>query len=381
MGKVTKFHNTDSATRSLSVNGASTDPTLVVGQEDCQIFVAQIVKFPGITRYLRGHSSSVEAVSLSPDGRTLWSGAADGEVRLWPLDGGHPATRQVLQEFHLTTPVLSSSGRRIAVVTPAQALEVRDFADGMVTHSFSFSDDLTDVPLCFTADERSLALVTRGNVLRLVGLEGESWELVLDEGLGALELALSGDGVLLAVSGKRQVVLVDVPRRIVIGSLPHPDMVAGIVFRGQRELITSGHDGAIRIWDAAAGRLLRTLPFGARNLWQVRLSSDGRRLAVRGFRQVVVMDLETGTVVANLPQTSERGDVAFLAGGRTLVTLDDHTERLWNTATWEFVGGFSQIEKVAVSADGYQMVNLSIDRLVLLDATPSKKGELLRGQE
>jgi WD40 repeat protein len=37
---------------------------------------------------MKGHTSAVTSVSLSPDGRTLASGSADRTIRLWDVNSG-----------------------------------------------------------------------------------------------------------------------------------------------------------------------------------------------------------------------------------------------------------------------------------------------------
>ncbi len=60
---------------------------LIVGTQDSRIIVLDVGGLQQ-TILLRGHRSRVRALALTPDGRTLLSGADDGTLRLWDLRSG-----------------------------------------------------------------------------------------------------------------------------------------------------------------------------------------------------------------------------------------------------------------------------------------------------
>ncbi len=369
-------HRIDWTIRSMSMGGVPGDPVLALGQADGWIFLERRLVTVGRERTLRGHNSSVEAVAVPRDAATLWSGSSDGEVRLWRLEYSQGAIREIPRELPACTPAISHSGRRVAMVKSDNVVELFDFEDLRVVRRFPVAED--DVgQLCFAPDERRLAYIERGTTLRMFEVEGTSWELRLEEGSGVSCVAFSSDGHLLAVARKDEVVLVDIAARSIVRRLPHPDWAHAVVFRGQRELISSGEDGAIRIWDPATAKLLRTIQPEAKELWQMSLAPDGRLLAVRGYRQVVVVDLESSNIVASLPQRGERGNVLFLASGRTLLTDSGVANelQLWNALTWQEVGRLVGTSCVAASANGNRLVQVLPARsaLLLLDATPSEK--------
>lgn len=81
----------------------SNGPKLITGSRDHEIRIHN-AKDLKLERTLSGHSDWVQALAVSPDGKTLASGGHDGEVILWNLEDG-----KILQRF------IASPGHRPSV--------------------------------------------------------------------------------------------------------------------------------------------------------------------------------------------------------------------------------------------------------------------------
>jgi WD40 repeat protein len=105
-----------------------------------------------------------------------------------------------------------------------------------------------------------------------------------------------------------------------------------------RELITSGDDGMVRVWEAASGKLLHTrrLPYGAAEPgW---LSPDGNLHAVWHAGALEVWDLRSAERTRKLQLTDvpELSALAFSANSKLIATADntprEHRIRVWDVA-------------------------------------------------
>src|SRR5204863_114636 len=79
-----------------------------------------------------------------------------------------------------------------------------------------------------------------------------------------------------------------------------------------RELVSSGGDGAVRVWNAESGELLRTIPHGAAII-AIAVSPDGTKVASAGDdKSVRVFGLDDGALLSTFPSAgAEVGSIAF----------------------------------------------------------------------
>jgi WD40 repeat protein len=76
----------------------------------------------------------------------------------------------------------------------------------------------------------------------------------------------------------------DVRERRELAMFGQTDYVQRIVFSPDgKRLITGGHDGSVKIWDAATGQQLMTLCKYKDQVTSMTFSTDGARLATCGY--------------------------------------------------------------------------------------------------
>jgi WD40 repeat protein/serine/threonine protein kinase len=207
--------------------------------------------------------------------------------------------------------------------------------------------------LAFDADSRLLAVPSSDNSTKVFDASSgrKVWNLRGDEGGDGCvrSVAFSPNGRLLAAgSDDRSVKIYDTTTGEVKCTCLHNGPVKGVAFNTDGSRLASASCGTnppweVRIWDAATGELIHTLPGQA------------------------------------VPNPSNRGipdphivHLAFSANGRWLaagsVDNTDHTVKVWNVATGKEVyillGHTDWIVNVAFALDGRQLVSLGRDRRV-----------------
>ncbi|HYE19759.1 MAG TPA: FecR domain-containing protein [Tepidisphaeraceae bacterium] len=299
-------------------------------------------------RYAFDKRVSVEALALSPDGRTLALGRNSGAARagetrvieLYELSAGEPRLAAVLPTGRPPTRSLAFSpdGARLAAGYRDSYADVWDVAAGRVVRTWEVNE-FQPTSLAFSRGGEWLAAsLDRPNG---VPLGGRVWSTTTGAAAPAPPheaklrpvLAIPGGDALLAGERSGRLVLWDpatgAPRGDYDG-LPKP---TGLAASADGRTIAVAGDDRVVVLDAATGGVRQVLAEPGRRFRPVALSPDGRLVAAgAGDGTVTLWQVADGAPVATLrADTGGVRWVAFTPDGRTLVTgAFARPPRLWD---------------------------------------------------
>jgi RNA polymerase sigma factor (sigma-70 family) len=377
---------------------------------------------------------------FAPNGKTLAASLNDGRVRLY--DAG---TGKRLHTF-------AEGAVRRAEAPSNQQLSVMPLGDA------DYSPDAP--PLAFSPDGKTLAVVSANNTVRLwdpatgkplpsppghsgavadlaVSVDGKAvitsgtdgtlrrWERVTGKELsrvsvpeGAKVAALSPTGRLLAYADETTARIWDVAARkeSVKIELPQDDKGSGLVsllkFSPDEKVLAIGDwSGAVRLWDAAAGKALRTLDVAEKGggpsemlLSVLEFSRDGTTLlTVRMANPVVPLgqakapkapeaaqelksyiclwDTATGRVVRRWGAKGVFLSAALTPDGHAVVTAAADGVTVWEVATGRERFRTNRGAVVSCSPDGRVLAAAGGTTVRLLDLHTGKEFAQLKGHE
>jgi WD40 repeat protein len=156
----------------------------------------------------------------------------------------------------------------------------------------------------------------------------------------------------------------------------HKDTIGSLLVSPDGALLAStGTDSTyfrteVRIWDAAAGRLLYTLPMEA-SVRGMAFSPDGAWLAIASGGQLQLVDLSRGSISSPSPDYAE--NVAFLVDG-TLVVAGAENTLFLDPKDGSLLGTSPVLWWQAAAPDGATLLADGGDGLALVE---SRSGEVL----
>jgi WD40 repeat protein/serine/threonine protein kinase len=308
---------------------------------------------------LRGHSSFVYSVLLSPDGATIYSAGWDGFVgqsgslRFWDAATGDLIAATGAADAYIVAAGLSPDGSRLAVSVRAanetfNRIDILDTATGTAVASVG---ELGEKPSGRGVD--SLAFDPAGQNVFCVNYHNRVAYLV-DARTGAvrksrqmsgggpmgLRVAWSPDGATVAVGYGDEgggVEILDPQTMETVRRWPHGHrrFLTSVAFSpDSRRLLTTSDDQIVRVWDVATGTRLHDLVGHGNIVFCAAYSPDGKRIASGGRDDNVrIWDAETFELVARLGGHEDYiYSLAWRADSQQLVSgSGDHTVRIWDT--------------------------------------------------
>lgn len=390
-----------------------------------EIIFWDVETFQPIGQPLLGHTSSVDSVAFSPDGKILASGS-EADIILWDADTHKPIglplvftdiygnssiafspDGKILAAGHWfsitlwnveTQQVIGQplSGHRDLLSSVAFAPDGKMLASGSVDRTIILWDLETGQPIgkplsghsggvnsvSFSPDGKALASGSDDNTVILWDLEtqqplGQSIKGHSDTVNG---VAFSPDGMTLAsASNDQTIILWDMKTRQPIGQplTGHHDAVTSVAFSPDGKTLASGsNDSTIILWDVETGQPSGHPLAGHTDIVKsIAFSPDGRMLASGSDDGTIILwNAETHLQIGQplIGHSSVVNSVAFSPDGKTLASGSwDDTIILWNVETHlpigqPLTGHTDFINSVAFSPDGKMLASGSWDFTIIL---------------
>ncbi|HWO25377.1 MAG TPA: AAA family ATPase [Kofleriaceae bacterium] len=284
---------------------------------------------PALERNLVGHTASVNACAVTPDGRRVVSASADTTLKVWDLETGQAvATLQGHTDLVLACAV-TPDGRRVVSASADTTLKVWDLETGQAVATLQ-GHAHSGRACAVTPNGRCVVSTADDMTLKV-------WDLETGQAIATLQ--------------------------------GHVDFVrACAVTPDGRRVVSASHDTTLKVWDLETGQAVATLQGHGTIVNACAVTPDGRRVVSASHgRPLTVWDLETGQAVATLQgHTDSVFACAVTPDGRRVVSAShDTTLKVWDLAAGQAVAtrqGHAQPVKVyAVAPDGRRVVAASSD--------------------
>ncbi|MEP0884824.1 WD40 repeat domain-containing protein [Microcoleus sp. FACHB-SPT15] len=287
-----------------------------------------------LLRTLEGHTGSVFAVAINPNGEQAVSASADCTLKVWDLNNGK--TLQTLKGH--TGGVLG---------------------------------------LAITPDEQHVISASADRTLQVWDLESGKTLQTLKGHTGAVwAVAITPNGQqVVSASDDRTLKIWDLESGTVVRTLEgHSDVVRAVAITqdGQR-LVSASDDSTLKVWDSESGAILHTLNGHTKRVFAVAVANtpNGKRvISASADHTLRVWDLESGTALHTLEGHSDwvRG-IAVLPGEQRVVSVsDDKTLKVWDLesgiALCTLEGHTNGVRGVAITHKAGQIVSASDDQIL-----------------
>ncbi|KAJ3127712.1 POC1 centriolar protein A [Nowakowskiella sp. JEL0407] len=279
---------------------------------------------------LEGHSVTVKAVAISPDGDRIVSGSDDQMVKIWDSKTGKEIrTLQGHTDF-VNAVVVTMDGSRIISGSYDKTLAMWDLETGGLIRTLTGH----------THSVNSVAVFNEGT--RIVSGSTDKTVKIWDLNSGVVLSTLVG----------------------------HTDAVNSVVVSDDGKLVVSGsRDQTVKLWDSESGRELKTLRGHTDAVLSVAIS---KLYVVSGSRDhlIKVWDVKTGQEVRTLSgHTSWVNSVTVSNYGSLIVSGSaDRTVKVWGLNTGILIrsltGHAVSVKSVAISSGGIKVVSAAGDKTI-----------------
>ena len=332
------------------VNSAEFSPdgqyVLTGGAVAARLWSVQLIREPRVFAppFRTIHSSDIVLLSVSSDGRQVFTGSGDGTVRLWDAEDGQIVEEGRFDVAGLITDLAFSPDGMLALTSKGDGnLLLWDATTGReVFPLVGHTDAVWDIG--FSADGSHILTASSDGTARVWDvLTGAEIRQFTGHAGRLRSAAFSLDGHHAVTGGDDATVRLWDARtgEEVAQFLGHTAPVLDVAISPDgRWVLSGGEDGTARLWDAQTGQEVRRFVGHNESVWAVAFSPDGRYvLTGSDDRTARMWNRETGQIVRQLVgHASPIRSVGFSSDGRFILTGDLNSGYLWRTELEEVIG-------------------------------------------
>ncbi|WP_438023449.1 effector-associated domain EAD1-containing protein [Sorangium sp. So ce233] len=323
-------------------------------------------------RTLAGHPAHVNGVAVTPDGRLAVSASEDATLKVWSLATGHELRTLRGHTGPVKDVAVTPDGRFAVSSSEDATLKVWELATGRLVHTLSGHAQIVN-GVAVTRDGRLAVSASEDCTLKV-------WNLVTGRLLhtlsghvdGVMDVAVTPDGRIAVSASVDGTLKVWDPRlgREIRSLEGHRSWVNGVaVTPDGRYAVSTSSDNTLKLWELSSGRAVHTLEGHAEPVTAVVVTPDGRlALSASHDNTLKVWELSRGREVrAHDGHAAEVSGIAVTSDGRWAVTASwDRTLKLWELSTRSHVrtleGHAAPVMRVAVTPDGRFAISASEDK-------------------
>ena len=302
-----------------------------------------------LTRTLAGHTASVTACAVSPDGTWIVSASADQTLKIWDVASGRKRVTLSGHTSYVTACAVSPDGTWIVSASADQTLKIWDAASGRERATLA---DHTDWVLgcAVSPDGTWIVSASDDDVPEDLGEMGPRQHAV-----DTLKIWDVAGGTLTW------------PSSLALNAAPNPShsnrVNACAVSSDGTWIVSAGEDQTLKIWDVASLSERATLIGHTAGVTGCAVSPDGTWIvSASGDHTLRIWDVASAAERATLPgHTARVTGCAVSPDGTWIVSAaDDHALKTWETASGaerRTLNSYFECCDCAVSPDGTWIVS------------------------
>ncbi len=299
-----------------------------------------------LVRTLNGHTSTVRAIAVSPDGKCILSGSEDFTIKAWDLKNGTLLRTYKGHESYVRTLAVTPDGTRIISGSDDCTLRVWDLENGV--ELLRFTDVMGRIEAVVVTPDNKRAISIDQNC------ELREWDLFTGKVINKIY----------EKSGFKEILAITPEGRHIISSFSNPNMAS-------TDHIGASNDCALKIWSLENLKTLTTLKGHTDSVMAIAMTPDGR-YAVTGSldNTIIVWNLMTGELYRTL--VGHNAPVFSVAvspdGYHAISGSSDNTIKIWNLkidkAPISLEGHAGRINTLVVTPDSRQIISGSSDHTI-----------------
>ena len=318
------------------------------------------------------HRMGMVGVTEVKNGRNLISGDESGTVHLWDTLSGRHIRNIPIGHVRLRRLSATSNGQHLVFISSAtfederaananygydgSRLQVRDIRNHR-GWSIDTNTPGRDSTFTLTPDEKHILAVTDEHDISLFSIESRELVLKLRRvGYFVAQILVTPDSRRAVITSwihedydRKRILVYDLKigkrERVLINDA---QKVRSSVLRGRSQLLAGSEDGKVRIWDLAAGKIIRSFHAHRGGVVSIALMSDGRRLITAGMdNQIKIWDIGRGTQLDTLGSEHGLEHAGLSPRGRLcLCSTNDWSLHVWDVKYKKRLASFTANDRI-----------------------------------